>query len=302
MKYVSIFRRGAHVTALLGSVLILAACGEKTSSSTHTGQWVAKINNQEITVHQVNVELSNAGPAVAGIPPDVAQRRMLETILERQLLVDAAVKNKQDREPEVMQAIEQAKQQIIAQAYLRKTLGSRVTPSQADINDYYNKNPDLFAKRKQFEMRQLTIDSSVLNDDLTKAIDNAKSIEDVEAAFDGKNVKFLKNRIVRTTTDLPPQMRESMDKLLGGKPFVIRTGPTVIVATISVIGEAPLTLPEASPQIAQYLATTREREAAAAEIARLRKEAHIEYKTGYGPATARTETSSAVDHAATGLR
>jgi EpsD family peptidyl-prolyl cis-trans isomerase len=308
MKYALFFRRSAHLAALFGSFLVLTACGEKANSPAHTGQWVAKVNGQEITIHQVNVELNNAGPAVAGMPAEVAQRRVVETIVERQLLVDAAVKAKQDREPDVIQAIEQAKQQIIAQAYLRKTLGSHLAPSQDDISEYYNKNPDLFAKRKQFEMRQLSVDSTAFNDALAQAVDSAKSIDDVETSFSAKNVKFVKGRILRTSTDLPPQMRESMDKLLGGKPFVIHNGPNVIVATMSVIGEAPLSLQEAAPQIAQYLANTRGRDATAAEIARLRKDAHIEYQTGYGPAapdaskTASNETSSAVDRAAAGLR
>jgi EpsD family peptidyl-prolyl cis-trans isomerase len=308
MKYASFFRCSAHVTALLGSFLLLTACGQKATSSNHNGQWVAKVNDKEITVHQVNAELSNAGASVADMPAEVAQRRMVEAIVERQLLVDAAVKAKQDRDPEVMQTIEQAKQQIIAQAYLRKTLGSRLTPSQADVSDYYNKNPDLFAKRKQLEMRQLSVDNAAFNDDLAQAVDSAKSLDDVESSFNAKNVKFVKGRVLRTSTDLPPQMRENMDKLISGKPFVVRTGSNVIVGTMSVTGEAPVNLQEAAPQIAQYLINTRGREASAAEIARLRKDAHIEYKTGYGPAapdankTASKDTSSAVDRAAAGLR
>lgn len=311
MKHQLFTGHPAHVTVVLTSMLvaislILSACSDKSVAP--AGQWVAKVNDHEITVHQVNAELSNAGPAATGLPADVVQRRMVDAIVERQLLVDAAAREKLDRAPEVTQAIEQARQQIIAQAYVRKTLGVNLAPSPGDISDYYDKNPDLFAKRKQLEMRQLSVDNAAVDDHMARIVDAARTLDDVEAAFTANHVKFVKGRLLRTGSDFPPPMRANMDKLLSGKPFVLRTGAGVTVATMSVSGEAPVSLQEATPEIAQYLVNARGRDATHAELTRLRKEAQIEYKSGYGPAIVPAEKSvsnalsAPVDRAAAGLR
>nr|WP_314544164.1 EpsD family peptidyl-prolyl cis-trans isomerase [uncultured Massilia sp.] len=307
------------MAALLAGLLALGGCGDKSAAGGPAGQWVARVNDREITVHQVNAELNGAG-AGAALPAEAAQRRAVESLVDRRLLVDAALEAKQDREPETMQAIELAREQIIAQSYLRKTMGQPPRPTPGEVGAYFDANPDLFAKRKQYEMRQIAVDTAVFDTVLKGAVDGARSLEDVEAAFAARDVRFATERAMRTGADMPPAMRAKLDTLVGGKPFVIRTNAKVLVATLSYVGEAPVSLAEATPQIEQRLLATRVRDAAMTEVARLRKQARIEYKDGYGPVQANpanpanpagpantvvgdaADALSSVDRAAPGLR
>jgi hypothetical protein len=83
----------------------------------------------------------------------VASKRLLEGLIDRQLLVAEATKEKLDRDPKVVQAIERARADH-AQAYIQKKVGTPAKPSANEVNDYYTQNPVFFAERKLLNMRQ----------------------------------------------------------------------------------------------------------------------------------------------------
>ncbi len=103
---------------LLALAALTSGCGKKDEAKTAT-QVAAKVNADEITVHQINNVLArsqNVTPEVA----DVAKREILSRLIDQQLARQQAVERKLDREPSVMQAIEAAKSEILARAYLER--------------------------------------------------------------------------------------------------------------------------------------------------------------------------------------
>lgn len=298
-----LLRRVGRNSLALASLLALAACGQKSDAPAPTGQWVAKVNEREITVHQVNAEMNglNAG----ALPAAAAQRRVVDSLVERRLLVDAAAKTGAERTPEVLLAIEKAKEQIIAQHYLRQTVGAPKKPSAAEVSEYFKQHPALFAERKQYDMRQLVVETAQFTDEVKRKVDTAATLDEVEAALSAANIKFAKGRTLRTSAEMPAPMLGKLEALSSGKPFVVRAPANVVIATMSFVKDVPVTQQEATPQIEQYLANASAQKAASAEIARLRKEAKLEYKPGYGPDTATAAAganTAAVDRAAVGLR
>lgn len=279
MNETSLPHRFLSPAALAACLLALAACGDKSTASGRNGQWVAKVDDREITVHQVNAELNG----VTGASPEASQRRAVATLVDRRLLVDAAIAAKQDRDPETMQAIELAKDQIIAQAYLRKTMGTPDKPTADEVSAYFKANPALFAQRRQYEMRQLALDPALFDTTLQGIVEGARSLDEIASAFAARNVVFAQERVMRTSAELPAPMRAQLDSLAGGRPFVLKTPASTIVATLTQVGDIPLGLQEATPQIEQALAMAHARELATEEVARLRQGARIEYKDGYGP-------------------
>ena len=102
---------------LLGTLILmtaagLSACGSKEKKS---GQALVRVNGEEITMLQINDELLRAG--VKTEQQDIATKQLLESLIDRQLILAEAARNKIDRTPEVVQAIERAKAQIISQAH-----------------------------------------------------------------------------------------------------------------------------------------------------------------------------------------
>jgi EpsD family peptidyl-prolyl cis-trans isomerase len=142
-------------------VLSLAACGNKEAKP---GQSLVRVNGEEVTALQLNDELQRLN-----VPPaqqEAASKQLLESLIDRQLLQAEAAAEKLDRDPKVMQSIERAKAQLIAQAYLQKKIGAPAQPSKSEVEDYFGKHPEFFSARKQFEMRQLMFATKDMDDNL----------------------------------------------------------------------------------------------------------------------------------------
>ncbi len=270
------------VAGIVIAAVSLSACGDKTAEK-KPGQALASVNGEEITVLQLNDELSRVNPQVA--QQEASRKRLLEALIDRQLLVTEATKEKLDRDPKVVQSIERAKATLLAQAYLQRRIGQPAKPERTEVEAYYNQNPQFFAQRKQFDLRQLVVPTSAVTDEVKKVIDSSKSLEEVAAWLASKQVKFARAQLVRSTTDLPPQLSSKLLTMTPGQMFIIREGDRSLLMTIAEVKDAPLTLEVAAPQIEQFLANKKSKEAADAEIKRLRSSAKIEYLNGETPAT-----------------
>jgi peptidyl-prolyl cis-trans isomerase C len=276
-------------TGLLSAMIVLiaatslSACGDKEKKS---GQALASVNGEEITALQLNEEMQRSG--VPAAQQETARKQLLDALVDRQLLLNEASKDKTDRDPKVMQAIERAKSLIIAQAYMQKRVGSIAKPTQGEIAEYFNKHPEFFTHRKQFDMQQLIIATKDLDDPLKKAMDEAKSLDEVSQWLQAHNVKFARNQVSRTTADLAPELGAKLQSMPKGQLFIIREGERSMLISIADIKEVPVTLEVAGRQIEQYLMNTRTKEAAANELKRLRSTAKIEYLSEKDKALAAT--------------
>jgi EpsD family peptidyl-prolyl cis-trans isomerase len=260
--------------ALLLAAAGLTACGN-TAGDGKPGQALASVNGAEITVLQLNEELQLAG--VGPAQHEAASKQLLQALIDRQLLQGAAAREKLDRDPRVMQAIERAKALIVAQAYLQKRIGDQARPAPAEVEEYFNKNPQFFAHRKQFVMNELVIATPDLTPALKAAADAAKSLDEVAAWMEAHKVQFGRTQVSRSTTDLTPDMSARLLVMPKGQLFIVKEGERSLLIAIAEVREAPVNLQTAAPQIEQFLVNRRNKEQAVAELARLRAGARIEY-------------------------
>ena len=257
----------------LALVLGLSACGN--SKEKKPGQTLASVNGEEITILQLNEELARANVAPAA--QENAKKQLLEALIDRQLLQNEAVKDKIDRDPKVVQAIERAKALIIAQAYIQKRVANIARPTKAEVSDYFEQHPDQFARRKSFDMRQLVLATKDLNEEAKRAIDGAKSLDEIAAWFDSHGVKYGRAQLARSSVELPPELVTKLLAMPKGERFIIREGERSIVVSITDTRDTPVTLEASGAQIEQFLYNKKVKEASDAEIARLRAGAKIEY-------------------------
>jgi EpsD family peptidyl-prolyl cis-trans isomerase len=253
-------------------VVVLAACGSKEKEP---GQSLVQVNGQEITVHQVNEELARSN--VPAAQKDAATKQLLEALIDRQLLQGEAARDKVDRDPMVVQAIERAKAQIVAQAYLQKRLANTPKPTKDEIETYFNAHPEIFSQRKVFDMNQVIIASKDFNDELKVLLGNAKSLDEVTAWLDGHKIPFARNQMSRSTADLPPELTKKLIGMKKGQMFVIQEGDRNVLVALADIKDNPITAAIAAPQIGQFLMNKKNKEASEAELARLRASAKIVY-------------------------
>jgi peptidyl-prolyl cis-trans isomerase C len=266
--------RRALGAALILVAATLAACGDKAKES-KPGQALASVNGAEVTVLQLNEELQRAG--VPAGQQDAASKQLLQALIDRQLLESEAAKEKLDRDPKVMQAIDRARSLIIAQAYMQKRLGNVARPTPAEVEDYFNKHPEFFSNRKQFNMNELVVPGSAMTPDLKAAADSAKSLEEVAVWLDMHKIKYGRTQVSRSTADLNPELSQKLLALPKNQIFIVKEGDRAMLISIAEIKDAPVTLQVAAQQIEQFLANKKNKELAAAELQRLRSSAKIEY-------------------------
>lgn len=267
--------RAACAAVVLASMALAGCNKDKPAADAKPGQALASVNGEEITVLQLNEEMQRAG--VPAAQQEAGRKQLLQALIDRELLESEAAKEKIDRDPKVMQAIERARSLIIAQAYMQKAVGDVGRPTQTEIEDYFNKHPQFFANRRQFAMNQLVLPASALTPELRAAADKARSLEEVAAYLDTRKVAYGRAQVTRSTADLKPELAAKLLSMPKGQLFLVQEGQRALLIAIDAVRDAPVSLDIAAPQIAQYLANRKNKELAQAEIQRLRASAKIDY-------------------------
>ena len=266
-----------RLTALaLILILVFSACDNQSKDKEKkSGQALVSVNGKEVTTLQLNDEIRRAG--VRADQYEIANKQLLESLIARQLIVDEAIRNKLDRTPDVMQARERANAQIVAHAYLQGITGKVVKPSRAEIDEYFQKHPEYFAQRKQFDLTIMRIATNDLTNELKAIVGVAKSLDEVTVWLDKHNVQYSRSLTSRSTTDLPSEMAAMMREKGKGNIFVLNEQESSLLISINAIKDSPITVAVAAPQIERYLVNQKYKQATDAEIARLRSLAKIEY-------------------------
>jgi peptidyl-prolyl cis-trans isomerase C len=270
--------RALSLALALVMVFCFSACGRKENKS---GQTLVRVNGEEITVLQVNDELQRAG--IKPEQQDAATKQLLESLIDRQLILGEAMRNEVDRTASVVQAIERAKAQIISQAYLKSLDATIAKPTETEINDYYQKHPEYFSQRKQYNVQQVVISAKDFSSELRAVVDSAKSMDRVVSWMDNHNVKYARGLLSRNTTELPEQIVSKLKGMHQGQLFIVNEAESAMINTLVSIKDSPVAENVAAQQIEQYLLNKRIKEKVGAEIARLRASAKIEYLSASSP-------------------
>ena len=221
-------QRILNASIILLTVAGLAACGG--SKDKKSSQSLASVNGEEITALQLNEELQRAG--VTAAQQATASKQLLEALIDRQIVLNEAEKQKIDRDPKVMQAIERAKAMIISQTYMQKKLGGLTKPTSTDVEAYFTKHPELFSERKQFDMRQLLIASKDMNGGVKEVIDKSRTLDEVAAWMDVNRIGYTRAQVSRATTDLAPELATKLLSMPKGQLFIVNEGERSMLITI----------------------------------------------------------------------
>lgn len=249
---------------------LLAACGNKKDAAAGSGQVLASVDGQEITIHQLNTEMSK----VAGT---AAPRQMLDGLVARQVLVNEAKKQKLDSDPAVLAELERARDLVLAQSYVRLKIGMPQRPTAQEIEDFYQQNPDAFAQRKQFEFAQLVISINNLTPELNELMGSNRSLDDIANWLDSRHIQYARLQVVKSSGDLPAEMLKSFKTMDKGRLFIVKEGQNAILASMQDSKNIPMALAVARPQIEQILMTQKQTQMTDAAIARLKTDMKVEY-------------------------
>jgi EpsD family peptidyl-prolyl cis-trans isomerase len=266
---------GLSLMAIIMLASFLTGCGEK--EKTASTQVAAKVNSEEITISQVNSALGSI-QVTPGKTAEMAKQEVLNNLIVQNLAVQQAVKMKLDRTPAVMQAIESAKNTILARAYMDPIISGIAKPTTEDIHKFYVEHPELFSDRHIFTIRELEIESKPeVKDTVIQMINSGKTEDAIEAWAKSKDIKTSVQSGVKSSEQLPLDMLAKISKLEAGKKILIDMGKSLSVLAIVNSKAEPVAESAATNAIQEYLNNTRKKETLENEIKSLKAGAKIEY-------------------------
>lgn len=254
----------------------LVACDKKEQGGKGT-QVVAKVNGDEISIHQLNFQMSRLGQMNEEQSKAVS-KQVLKRLVEQQLFLQKSIEAKLDRNPAVLQNIENAKREILVQAYIEQQMSAAKKPSAQEISDFYTKHPELFEKRRIYRLQELAVAAG--RDKLAEIESGVKSVKNVSEVANwlkDKNYKFTANSNVRAAEQLPLELLPKLNQMKDGEIVIIPSQDSINIVLLVGSQEQPITKEKAVPIIEQYFVNQRKTEIAKQQLEKLRSTSKIEY-------------------------
>ena len=254
---------------------LAAGCGDDKGKP--ATQVAAKVNNEEISVHQVDFLLQRQGE----VNPEDARRlghEALDRLIDQEVTLQKAMEMSVDRDPQVMRAIDSARREIIARAYLDHMTASVARPTPQEIKQYYAARPLLFGQRQIYDLHELSVEATP-----QQLAEVQPQLTATKSA--GEAVTLLKDTKMRTELRqtsaapevLPTALLEKLAVLGKGKAMVLTAPGGAKVVYVTEVRPAPVTEAEAAPKIERFLMNERKRQMSEQDIKSLRAAAKIEY-------------------------
>jgi EpsD family peptidyl-prolyl cis-trans isomerase len=287
--------------AMLGVAVLVAAlagCGNRGGGS----QVVAKVGESEITVSQLSQALHARGVDSANA---TATREAVDSLINEQILVDSATNNKLDRDPAVVQALERARRQVLARAYVERMIFPTEAISAAEQVEFYKKHPELFEHRRMFQVTTFSVKAGDVTDDLRKALAPLQSPDEIDKVLTTRGVSHDTQSLTRGTEQLPfEDLSRFAAAKVGDLIFMQPHESRMAIMLVQGVHESPIGVDRAQPIIQQYLVNTRNARALEEHLKQARAAAKIAYFDTVTAAAADTTASQlqgavAAEHAET---
>jgi hypothetical protein len=220
--------------ALLLCSAVLAGCSVSEGGTPPSA--AARVNAEVITAQEL----------------EAARRRgeTLERLIDQRLARQHALEQGLERSPQIAQALESARTEILARASRQLVAEAQPRPTPAEIHSYYAEHPELFAERRIYSLESL-------------------------------DARFGINRSTLAAEQLPLELVSRLQAMVEGDVVAIDDGAGGVVAVrIAAARLAPLDEASAAPLIEKFLLARRSAEALDAQMKRLRATARIEYLAG----------------------
>ncbi|MEY4239699.1 MAG: hypothetical protein RL339_2300 [Pseudomonadota bacterium] len=224
MKYTS------SITVALA--LLVAACGGK--GDVPSGQVVATVDGQEITLADLKAELGSDGSN-----DPAAQGQALERIIARKLL--AAEARKQDLDSTPLAAIlkTQAEETALAQLLARKVTDGVPKVSEDEITEFLRSFPISITDRRLLSVEQFFVPN--LPEPVLEEIKKVKSMDAAEAILNANKVVFRRTVTNVDTVTLDPGFAAQLVETEGNDIFVSPNGQSAEIGRIVSSRSEPIT-------------------------------------------------------------
>ena len=267
------FGKVAYVS-LVATLLMTSGCGKKA-----TGQVVAVVNGDEITLDELNAELNSVN-----LPPSadkkLAMRQLLQQVVDRRLLAQTAKGQGLDRDPAYVTQQRRMNEDLLVRMYAKKSADTIPVPTASEIDKYIAEHPMIFGSRTRYKLDQIRFEMPADPSKL-KALETDHSMDAITARLTSMGIKFQRGNSALDSGSVAPAALKQVTSLPPGEPFITPAGRQIAVSVIT--GTEPLPVPEAQvrPLAVQALRNDSLNKIGETRLKEARAKGKIEYQTGY---------------------
>ena len=204
--------------------LVLSGCGnEADRGAASKGQIVARIGNEDITTQELQNEFR-----LNNIPPDKQKdpaviKPVINELVMRKYLLQQAVAAKLDREPGVLLDLLRARAQVLANAFLTRTVANEPI-SKADIDNYIANNPSKFANRQLVAVEQIVFPLAANAQSVVDAAKQSKSLDEVAQQLTSMGVQHGRSMGALNSSEIPVELFNAIQAKKADDVFFVRSG------------------------------------------------------------------------------
>lgn len=256
-------------------VAAIAAC-----SPLDQDKVAARVNGEKILAEEVDLALQYKG--VATHDP-TARKRLVEKLVIEELLAQQFLRGTPGSALVEKSAVSTARREILARSYIEALVGSVPRPSAEQVSAYYRDNPDMFARRRIFTLRQVDVSAAPSRHaELRRRVGTATSLDALADWLRRENIRFVRTDLERGSDELDGNLVTQLDGLKKEEVGVLDTSFGLRLIQLIRTRPAPIDERTAWPSIEQRLWREMRVAAVEAEVRRLSGLAAISIPEG-GP-------------------
>jgi len=236
---------GWRAAIILAACAAFAACSKGEKAAGKEGgkdaesQVVARVGGEEITVHQLNAELTTV-PGTAVQDPKELQKAVLRAIVFRTAMRQEAVKDKLDRDPQISLLKKAAVDKLLADTYLKRQTGTTPPPTSAEVDQFIVEHPLQFDDRRIYQFTRVTIPAEQYSDLLVPLFDEKDTFAELEAYMNEKSITYSMTDVRVASSDFPKDVQAQLAHFKVGDNVVVRGPQSIVILKIKSWVPAPL--------------------------------------------------------------
>jgi EpsD family peptidyl-prolyl cis-trans isomerase len=224
------------------ALLTVAACHRAPAAP--TGQVVATVGGQEITMREVQSELGGVSFADAKARQE-GEKAALNAVVVRKLLAKAAADQGLDKSPEFAMVKQRTLDGLLVQALEAKIASQVPVPAREEAEAYVAAHPNSFSERKVFTVDEIRIatspDAKVMAD-----LQHLNTLDEIAVVLTHDNIAFRREVSSMDALKVDARLIDKIAALPPKAVFVAPQGNQVLIGTVlgsrtePVLGEAAI--------------------------------------------------------------
>lgn len=271
-----------RVAALTVSML-LSACEQPALS--HPSTVAAKAGGDAISEFELDRAVARLGRMSAAESAE-ARGKVLEALIDQHLVSNAARDAKLDKVPEVALAMQQAQRQVLVEAYMERLFKDMPQPSDSEIQDYYDRHPELFAQRKLYHVQEFELQLAPERvAEVQAQLKQSRSLSEFTDWLGAQGLAIKSGEAVRPAEKIPATLLAQLVNMKVGQVAVVPVdGNRVSVLQLLGSQAQPVSLERARDAIGQLILAGKRKTLLEADVRKLRASGKVDYASGFAPA------------------